>query len=196
MENYYWGPEDTSVHFCEDKYIQSPYVAEYANTVSSMAYIYIGMLFLKTKLYKLGWALILVGIGAITLHMTLRAYAQMLDEAAMLVLSFETVSHIKKISRYWIIPIVGAYVFLHNYFAYFFIVFAAAQLYLAYLGYTTTKGLQRAFIITYIVIFCMGTCCWFLDQFACESVQSYQMHAWWHLLTAFSIGFGFMALLY
>jgi len=196
MEKYYWGQEDTSVHFCEDKYVRSSYIAEYANTWSSVAYICMGLIFLRTKLSKLGWGLILVGIGAFALHMTLRSYAQMLDETAMLVLSFETVSHIKKINRYWVMPIVTIYLLLHNYFAYFFIIFTSVQLYLAYLGYTTTRGIRRGLIVAYVITFSIGTSCWLLDQFACDTVKSYQMHAWWHILTALAIGFGFVALLF
>ena len=94
--NYYWGPEDTSVHFCEDKYIHNHRIAEYYNTISSLYYIVIGLIFLNTRLSHLGKSLIAVGIGAFLLHMTLRYYAQMFDESAMLVISFDTIRHIKK----------------------------------------------------------------------------------------------------
>ena len=103
--DYYCGPEDTSVHFCEDKYTKHPRVAEYYNTISSLYYIVIGILFLNSRISHLGKSLIIVGIGAFLLHMTLRYYAQMLDEAAMLVISFDAVRHIKKntISRWFLV---------------------------------------------------------------------------------------------
>ena len=193
--NYYWGPEDTSVHFCEDKYVHFNWIAEYFNTVSSIYYIIVGLYFLNTRISHLGQSLILVGLGAFALHMTLRVYAQMFDEIAMLVLSYDAVSNIKKTSRYWIAPIVLLYFVLHEYFVYFFVIFAIAQIYLADLGLKHTRGQRRSFIIGYIVLFSMGTLCWLLDQFACYYVKEYQMHAFWHVFTALAIGSGFMALI-
>ena len=193
--DYYWGPEDTSVHFCEDKYVRSPWIAEYFNTISSIYYVLVGLYFLKTRISNLGQSLILVGLGAFALHMTLRVYAQMFDEIAMIILSYDTVCYIKKTSRYWVIPIISGYIVLHEYFVYFFVFFAAAQIYLADLGLKITKGRKKWFIIGYITLFLMGTICWLLDQFACYYVKNYQMHAFWHLFTALSIGSGFMALI-
>ena len=43
-----------------------------------------GIYFLNSRISPLGQSLILVGIGAFVLHMTLRVYAQMLDEISML----------------------------------------------------------------------------------------------------------------
>ena len=193
--DYYWGPEDTSVHFCEDKYVQSPWIAEYFNTISAVYYVLVGLYFLNTRISNLGQSLILVGLGAFALHMTLRVYAQMFDEIAMIVLSYDAVSYIKKTSRFWAIPIIAGYMVLHEYFIYFFILFAASQIYLADLGLKITKGRKRWFIIAYIVLFSTGTACWLLDQFACYYVKQYQMHAFWHLFTALGIGCGFMALI-
>jgi len=194
--DYYWGAEDTSVHFCEEKYIISPVVAEYYNTLSSLYYIVVGILFLNTRISNLGRSLVVVGIGAFLLHMTMRYYAQMLDESAMLVISFDAVRHIKKntFSRWLIFPILILYIFLHNYFIYFFIIFALFQIYMAHVGLQTCRSgsYQKVFIIGYIVFFCLGTICWLTDQFLCESVQGYQMHAWWHFFTSLAIGSGFL----
>ena len=197
--NYYWGPEDTSVHFCEDKYIHNHRIAEYYNTISSLYYIVIGLIFLNTRLSHLGKSLIAVGIGAFLLHMTLRYYAQMFDESAMLVISFDTIRHIKKnkISRWYLFPLLLLYVILHNYFIYFFVTFALFQIYMAHIGLQITprRSYQKIFIIGYIVLFSAATVCWLSDQFLCEYVKDYQMHAWWHLLTALAIASGFLVLL-
>ena len=50
--NYFWGPEDTSVHFCEDKYVHSYWIAEYFNTISSIFYILVGVYFFKYPYFK------------------------------------------------------------------------------------------------------------------------------------------------
>jgi len=194
--DYYWGPEDTSVHFCEDKYTKHPRVAEYYNTISSLYYIVIGILFLNSRISHLGKSLIIVGIGAFLLHMTLRYYAQMLDEAAMLVISFDAVRHIKKntISRWFLVPLLTLYVIFHNYFIYFFVIFALFQIYMAHIGLQITRpgSYQKLFIIGYIILFSSGTACWLCDQFLCDYFKDYQMHAWWHILTAMGIGSGFL----
>ena len=191
--SYFWGPEDTSVHFCEDKYVHSHWIAEYFNTISSIFYILVGIYFLNTRISNLGQSLILVGVGAFVLHMTLRVYAQMLDEISMLVLSCDAVSHIKKTSRWWSVPLIGLYFALHEYFVYFFIVFTMTQIYLAHIGLQIARGRKRWFIIGYITFFSIGTACWLLDQFACEYVQEYQMHAFWHMFTSMGIGSGLLA---
>lgn len=197
--HYYWGPQDTSVYFCEDKYVKNPRIAEYYNTMSSLYYVVIGLAFINTKISHLGKSLIVVGIGAFLLHMTLRFYAQMLDESAMLIISFDAVRHIKKnkISRWYLFPLLVLYVLLHNYFVYFFITFALFQIYVAHIGLQITKpgSYQKIFIIGYIVLFSIGAACWLCDQFLCDYVKPYQLHAWWHIFTSLAIGSGLLVFL-
>ena len=194
----FWGEQDTSGQFCEDKYDHVYWIAEYYNSLSSFYYIIIGLIFLNTRVSHLGKTLILVGIGAFLLHMTLRYYAQMLDESAMIILSFDAVRHVKpRVSRWLIFPILIFYVLFHNYFLYFFILFAAFQIYIAHIGLKMTKPKSYAkwFLIGYIILFSLGTICWLADQFLCQYVKSYQMHAWWHLLTSLAIGLGLLVFL-
>ena len=113
--DYYWGPEDTSVHFCEDKYVRSQWIAEYFNTISSIYYVLVGLYFLKTRISNLGQSLILVGIGAFALHMTLRVYAQMFDEIAMIILSYDTVCYIKKRAKKMVYHRIYYFIFTSNY---------------------------------------------------------------------------------
>jgi len=44
-KSYYWGQPDISVKFCEPKYQDSIWIAEYENTVSAIAYVIVGALF-------------------------------------------------------------------------------------------------------------------------------------------------------
>ena len=48
----FWGIPDASVVFCEEKYIESYWVGEYYNTLSSLMYICVGIPFLFTKIAK------------------------------------------------------------------------------------------------------------------------------------------------
>ena len=92
----YWGNPDVSVHFCEDKYKVSNYVAEYYNTLSAISYILVGILLYNTKLKEIALSTIMLGIGTGILHSTLRYYGQWLDELSMLVLSFFLIKRLRK----------------------------------------------------------------------------------------------------
>ena len=91
----FWGYPDASVSFCEDKYVKNDYVAEYYNTISACSYILVGMFYYKTKLRKIGRSIILLGIGTGVLHCTLRYYGQIIDEGAMLMLSFNIINKVR-----------------------------------------------------------------------------------------------------
>ena len=92
----YWGTEDTSVHFCEKKYDQVWWAAEFFNTISSLFYVIVGLFFLGSRLDRLGKGLIGMGFGAWILHMTMRYYGQWIDEIAMLILCFFSAKEVKK----------------------------------------------------------------------------------------------------
>jgi hypothetical protein len=193
---FYWGEEDTSIHFCEDKYKNVYWVAEYYNTVSSLFYVLAGIFLLNSEIKRLGWGLIGVGVGSCILHATLRYYGQWVDEIAMIVLCFLTAKEInKKLSRHLLIPILGGYCCLNQFFVYFFSIFTLLQCYILYTGRHRFKRGNRTFFILYILSFIAGGICWIADQVLCEDLQSHHLHAWWHFFTAFGSLVGCMALL-
>ena len=200
MENYFWGPDDSSVHFCEKKYENISWIAEYHNTLSSIFYLITGLLLIKAKKKRLGWGMIFVGIGAAMLHMTLRYYAQWFDEIAMMGVCFFGLKEVKKnLSDLFFFPLLIAYGMFNQYFIYFFIFFAGTQIYMAYesIKMFNKKNFplkRKISVILYIMFFLMGTICWFCDQFLCNYVQNMQLHAWWHLFTALGSFFGFYSL--
>ena len=63
MTDYYWGPDDASVHFCEKKYEHSEFIGEYYNALTTFFYIFIGLLFVDSSLSKLGWITVILGIN-------------------------------------------------------------------------------------------------------------------------------------
>src|ERR1700723_3106631 len=74
----FWGPPTSSVDWCEANYQVTPYVAEFWNTLSSLAMVVAGVLGLllnRTKLparYLAAFGLLaLVGLGSIAFHATL-----------------------------------------------------------------------------------------------------------------------------
>ena len=79
MNNKYWGEYDSSIIFCEDKYVESEYIAEYWNTISGLLYVVVGIYFMNTLVKNIGISLVIMGLGTMGLHGTLRWYGQCMD---------------------------------------------------------------------------------------------------------------------
>lgn len=198
----FWGPKDTSVSFCENKYEKVEWIAEFYNTITSLFYCVVGIVFYKyfKKLTNIGISLIMVGIGSVLLHMTMKWWGQWFDEISMLALCFYATKSIKKnIKDYFLIPIIFIYTLLSEYFLYFVMVFTFVQIYLAYEAFKMIKDkkkhlYQRISLIIYITSFSMGTICWITDQVFCSHVEFLQLHAWWHFFTSTAAFFGFLSI--
>jgi dihydroceramidase len=87
----FWGPPTSSVDWCEANYAHSPYIAEFFNTLSSLAIVAAGLLGLWLHRRRLEARFLLcfasvtvVGLGSIAFHATLRFELQMADELPML----------------------------------------------------------------------------------------------------------------
>jgi dihydroceramidase len=88
----YWLPHTSSIQFCEEDYLFTPYVAEIHNTWSSLVGIslfpFLGLLFSNpTREFRftvMYLVLMGVGIGSAALHATLMALPQSFDEVPML----------------------------------------------------------------------------------------------------------------
>ncbi|KAI3649098.1 hypothetical protein MP228_006952 [Amoeboaphelidium protococcarum] len=100
----FWGPSSSTVDWCEVNYERSYYIAEFFNTVSSLAMVVVGLcgvlwhLRLLEKRYLLGLAVVcVVGVGSICFHGTLLFALQMLDELPMiysaLIMTFCVLEH-------------------------------------------------------------------------------------------------------
>jgi len=194
----YWGEEDISVSFCENKYDKVFWMAEYYNTMSSLSYIFIGLLFWDTRMSHIGIKLSCMGVGAFILHMTLRHHAQLIDEGAMIVLSYDGARYINPIlPRFGVVLLLMIYIMFNDCFVYFLILFTIMKMYIVrqmYLKNTKRSKLREIFFVCYVVLFISGTVCWIMDQVICEQVGVYQMHAWWHIFTALSVGCGMLVL--
>ena len=88
----FWGPPTSSVDWCEADYQVTPYVAEFWNTLSSLALVVAGTLglwlnrVLPRRFLAAYGLLAVVGLGSMAFHATLRFELQMLDELPMLYL--------------------------------------------------------------------------------------------------------------
>ncbi|KAF2071753.1 hypothetical protein CYY_006938 [Polysphondylium violaceum] len=101
---YYWGEPTSNIDWCENNYVQSPYIAEFYNSVTSAiisAYALYGI-YLLTRMHnsyhhnlmaKEGFigrlniayfSLFLVGAGSVAFHATLLYQNQLFDELPMI----------------------------------------------------------------------------------------------------------------
>jgi dihydroceramidase len=87
----FWGNPTSTVDWCEANYAHSFFIAEYCNTLSSLAMVSAGALgfwlhrrLLETRYLLCFASVALVGLGSIAFHATLRFELQMADELPML----------------------------------------------------------------------------------------------------------------
>ena len=194
---YYWGIPDASVHFCENKYEKIIYISEFWNTISSFSFIVMGLLLLKYREKRICFGLIGIGIGSVLLHMTSRHFGQWIDEISMLIVTFIGIQEYKKtISSLFLFPIIILYLLFSKYFILFFLVFVIANIYIAYRSFVKAciclSIKQSILIYLYLYFLILGSTCWLLDQFYCETFINNQLHAWWHIFTSLA---GFCAIL-
>lgn len=192
---YYWGIPDISISFCEKKYVESFWIAEYNNTFSAGAYILLGILFLFTKIQHVGYSMIVLGGSTAIMHATLRYYGQWLDECSMLIISYSALKLFKQnLSNKGYLIIITYYFIIKDYFILFFLLFSSMQLYIIYLAYN--KHLiytQKILLICYLISFSIGTICWFIDQMLCHYIDSIPFHALWHIFSALGMFYGFFS---
>ena len=155
---YYWGSPDTTISFCEKKYDQLFWVAEYYNTYSASTYIIFGLFFLLTKIKHVGVSMITLGVCTMVMHSTLRYYGQWMDECSMLIITYSAIKLIdNNYSNYGYIKLIILYLMIKDYFILFFLMFFCMQLYIVYLTYQKKISRnQHIFIILYIICFSLG----------------------------------------
>ncbi|KAL6080643.1 Alkaline ceramidase 3 [Balamuthia mandrillaris] len=111
----FWGPVTASIDWCEPNYIVSPYVAEFWNTVSNVALVFLPLIVfgqyrryqLETRFQVLTLATAVVGLGSALFHSTLLFYCQLADELPMLWASFVNLYilvHDSKRARHPVVP--------------------------------------------------------------------------------------------
>lgn len=190
MSNKYWGEYDSSIIFCEDKYVESEYIAEYWNTISGLSYILVGMYFTRTMVRNIGLSLVFMGVGTMVLHGTLRWYGQWMDEMGMLTLMFFYIKGIYYDLSYKVLYIIlSTYVMYNENHTIFLLMFITLLIY-QYNGVNqiiiSSRG--RGYKRSYFASMCLGGICWILDRLCIT--KKYNFHMYWHILTAAGALFG------
>ncbi len=203
----HWGPVTSTVDWCEANYVLSDVIAEMFNTASSLAMVVAGLLGLvrERKLpvrYRVAFALlVLVGLGSVAFHATLRFETQMLDELPMVYLVLVVVYAVSGARSRW--PFVAAGLVLtllasgtrgQTQFLIFQLGFGSLEVFA--LGKTyllqrhappATRRLYRYGMLAYAI----AVIAWFIDIRFCAVIGDLKLHALWHVL----VSAGFYALL-
>lgn len=88
----YWGKPTSTIDWCEENYVVSPFVAEWANTVTNGLFVLLAVFVtwsavhnrLEKRFAMIGLGLGTVGVGSWLFHMTLKYEYQLLDELPMI----------------------------------------------------------------------------------------------------------------
>lgn len=88
----FWGIPTSTIDWCEENYVVSPFVAEALNTITNAVFIALAVFaivstyrnHLELRFQLLAFGFLLVGIGLWLFHMTLRYEYQLLDELPMI----------------------------------------------------------------------------------------------------------------
>ena len=128
----FWGPEDSSITFCEKNYDNSKYIAEYYNTLTAFTTCMVGIYFLNSRLRKeSAYAMIALGFTTAIFHGTMRYWGQWCDELSMLYLSFMLIKEVHNNLSYMFLGwMVVTYLMYWDTFIVFFIMFMGMQTYL------------------------------------------------------------------
>lgn len=199
----YWGPPSSSVDWCEVNYQYSQYVAEYFNTLSSLALVLVGLLGVwlhpwAELRYKIAFlATVVVGVGSVAFHGSLTKFSQALDEVPMLynalaflfiticqrfpmkpstrnLLSVVLITH-AAFTTYLVTAAEGKWQFIV-----FHISFGTAQLFTLYQMIriyrrrdTDYRNESHLIFERGLGFYCLAFASWFVDMLACEYVNPF-----------------------
>ena len=191
----FWGIPTASIDWCEQNYAVTPFVAEFWNTVSSLAMVTAGLVGLSSRRFareiRVAFGLLgVVGLGSIAFHGTLRFELQMLDELPMLYLVTWLVWLLvenepeRKLGR-WFPALLVAYVLLATagatlnrgdaQFLAFHLSFGALEIFcllrVTWLALRPANRPVRARFVVGVAAYATGIAVWFVDLKACPWVS-------------------------
>ncbi|KAJ3540629.1 hypothetical protein NM208_g2691 [Fusarium decemcellulare] len=92
-----WSPPTSRANFCEEDYALTLYLAEFVNSVTNLAYVYLALRYmygrgsrglLRPNCDFMSLSLLCLGIGSFLFHASLRAILEFADEFSMLGLTW------------------------------------------------------------------------------------------------------------
>jgi dihydroceramidase len=224
----FWGPVTSSVDWCEANYAHSRFICEWFNTFSSLAMLAAGTAGFALhrrepavdKRFLLAFGLVvLVGVGSVAFHATLRFRFQMLDEVPMLYVALVVVYALveNRPQRRFGLTFQAALVLWgliltalstltrgRVQFIAFQASFGSLELYalaaMVRTARTTTSAPVRRLLHAGLAIYVLGILFWLTDLRWCRVLQHLgplpnpQLHAWWHVLASWGLYLVILAL--
>ncbi|KAL2643556.1 hypothetical protein R1flu_011143 [Riccia fluitans] len=212
----YWGPVTASVDCCERNYEISQYAGEFFNTISNVPMILLALIGLcstigqgfEKRFSVLHLSSIVIGIGSILFHATLKYRQQQSDETPMVWLMLLYIYvlyspdwHYRSTMPTFLVMYGTAYAICHALFHFglvyqlhfiFLCLLCLPRMYKYYI-YTTEVPARRLGHM-YVISITSGGILWLVDRNLCSRISSLplnpQGHAWWHVLLGFSTYFG------
>ncbi|KAI9148370.1 benzoate 4-monooxygenase cytochrome p450 [Paramyrothecium foliicola] len=98
-----WSPPTSRANFCEEDYIVTFYLAEFINSLTNIAYVFLALRYMygpgnrgvfRPKLDFMSISLFVLGIGSFLFHATLRQTMEFADELSMLGLTWSMLQSI------------------------------------------------------------------------------------------------------
>jgi dihydroceramidase len=206
----YWGEVTASIDWCESNYEYSFYIAEMSNTLSSIAIILAGLFGLLlhkcTPRFAVAFGcIIVVGLGSVAFHATLKKESQWTDEVPMLysAMSFSFIAicqrfksltplHTRLIaSAFTIYAVITTLLVTLTegdwQFRLFHLSFSVIELYAIGQVVLIMKTYNRNSPIFILgscgfISYVLGVVVWSIDLFNCHALTKFnpQFHAWWH----------------
>jgi len=206
--NYFWGPIDSLVDWCESNYTVSPYIAEFFNSISSLPIMFLGFfgMFWTRKLqyenrFLTSFAcLAVVGLGSFMFHCTLRYHYQLLDELPMLACNKCFIYILKELNeeKRQTTILIGILLFLFGTCVYSYVVLKLYSVFLiahgiglSYLWWlmiplfrTVRQSSWKMYKLS-LYFYGTGLLIWTIENLYCRFVQDFYLHAMWHCLAGY-----------
>ncbi|KAJ2778958.1 alkaline ceramidase ydc1 [Coemansia javaensis] len=203
---YFWGERTSTIDWCEENYAVSNYIAEFWNTLTNLAMVMLAVLGAcssirnghgkrVTAMYAV---FLVVGLGSMCFHATLKYSTQLLDELPMLYLcatGLYAIVEIDRKIRYGIkVPVALALFQVAITVTYMFWVqnpifhqaaFAATTLLTICFGYrrlgempvtSETRRLLQRLVLHGFLGMCGGFLVWNIDNIFCHRLRSYRTY--------------------
>jgi len=206
----YWSPRTSALDWCEPNYTWSYYIAEFYNTITSLPAFFLAMYGIYLT-YKYGYdkrfivinAMVgMVGLGSAAFHGTLLYTGQIMDELPMVYASLSLLYAVLEMDSTEKSPvykftapiIVGfcalftaVYLYLPSFFIFFLLGYIACILTLVYRCSIIFRNPQTLKSQKILICLAIGHYIggwlffWIPDIAFCDSIQSLNFHAGWHV---------------
>uniref|UniRef100_A0A1D1ZKH3 Alkaline ceramidase 3 n=1 Tax=Anthurium amnicola TaxID=1678845 RepID=A0A1D1ZKH3_9ARAE len=208
----FWGPVTSTTEWCEKNYTHSSYIAEFFNTISNVPCILLALIGLINALRQrfekrfsvLHVSNMILAIGSMLFHATLRQVQQQSDETPMvwevllyLYVLYSPDWHYRSTMPTFLFIYGAAFAVVHS-LVRFELVFKLHYIALCllcvprvykYYIYTKEAAAKRLAQL-YVATITLGSLCWLFDRIFCKKASLWyinpQGHAWWHVFMGFN----------